>query len=151
MMTLDFDAAMPESSRAARDVLLLSADWQTRATILVMLKELGYGVMALPGVKWGLKALLQDRVEPRLILVDTKDDPDMSPDMVRRLRELLPELPFILLTGAFERAEYDPIRASVEVLLVRPVTVGAVVETVQQILPLDQKAGRSQVAHSDQS
>ena len=123
------------SQDAHRRLLLLSADWQTRATVLVTLKELGYEVMALPRFKWGLKALLQGRVEPPLVLVDSKDDPDISPEQVRYLRELLPDIPIILLTTAFHRPAYEAVRDQVDAFLVRPVTVGMVVEAVQKLLP----------------
>ena len=133
------DPTPSPKSRATQDahrrLLLLSADWQTRATVLVTLKELGYEVMALPRFKWGLKALLQGRVDPPLVLVDSKDDPDMSPEQVRYLRELLPDVPIILLTTAFQRPAYEAVRDQVDAFLVRPVTVRMVVEAVQKLLP----------------
>ncbi len=112
-------------------LLLLSADWQTRAMVLAELKERGHGVLALPGFRLGLKALLRDYVDPPLVLVDTKDDPDLSPEAIRELRELLPHTPILLLTGAFQQAEYQTVRDQVDAFLVRPISVGEIVQAIE--------------------
>ncbi|HXF63918.1 MAG TPA: hypothetical protein VNK95_20000 [Caldilineaceae bacterium] len=118
-----------------RRLLLTSADWQTRALTLVSLKELGYEVLALPGLRYGLRAILQDRVDPPLLLVDTKDDDAATPEQIARLHELLPDAPLVVLTEAWYRASYEPLRPNLAALLVRPVMVQEIVETVQRLLP----------------
>jgi DNA-binding response OmpR family regulator len=118
-----------------RRLLFTSADWQTRAMTLALLQEQGYEVMALPALRLGIKALLQDRVEPPLALVDTKDDEGATPEQLHYLRELLPETPIILLTGAFEQAVFAPLRDTIDLVLVRPISVGEIVEAVQRLAP----------------
>ncbi|GEM_PF-755166 len=113
-------------------LLLLSADWQTRALVLAELKERGYGVLALPGFRLGLKALLRGYVDPPLVFVDTKDDPELSPEAIRELRELLPHTPLLLLTGAFQQAEYRAVRDRVDAFLVRPIRVGEIVQAIER-------------------
>ncbi|RME12649.1 MAG: response regulator [Ardenticatenia bacterium] len=120
---------------AERRLLLLSRDWQTRALVLAELKERGYEVLALPGLTWGVKALVQGRVEPPLIIVDSRDDPDVTPETVRALHRMAPRAPIILLTTVFDRATLEPIRPEVAAFLVRPFTVGEVVEAVERLLP----------------
>lgn len=117
-----------------RRLLLLSADWQTRALTLAELKEHGYEVLALPGFTWGMKAILRNLVEPPLVIVDTKDDPDVTPDRVRQLKRLLPGVPLVLVVGTFDRARFEPLRDEVDAFLVRPLTVGQVVQAVMRHL-----------------
>jgi DNA-binding NtrC family response regulator len=118
-----------------RRLLLLSADWQTRALLLVSLKELGYAVLALPGLRWGLKAVLQEQVEPPLVFVDTKDDAEATPDALHHLRELIPDVPFLILTEAWYQASYAPLRGEVTALLARPLLIQELVDTIRRLLP----------------
>lgn len=120
---------------AERRILLLSRDWQTRALVLAELKERGYDVLALPGLTWGIKAIVQGRVEPPLIIVDSRDDPDVTPEKVRALQRMVPNAPVVVLATVFDRAALDPLRREVAAFLVRPFTVGDVVATVERLLP----------------
>ncbi|RME50848.1 MAG: hypothetical protein D6790_20700 [Caldilineae bacterium] len=129
-----------ETSSDSRRLLLLAADWQTRALTLAELKERGHQVLALPGLRWGLKALLQGRVDPPLVFVDTKDDDFVSPEEIHHLRELLPDVPIVLLTGVFERETYAAIQEDVDAFLVRPITIGEIVAAIEEKLPEGKKS-----------
>ncbi len=129
------DPLSAHSREDRRRLLLLSADWQTRALTLAELKEQGYEVLALPGFTWGMKAILRNLVEPPLVIVDTKDDSDVTPERVRQLKRLLPGVPLVLVVGTFEQGRFEPLRGEVDAFLVRPLTVGQVVRTVMRLLP----------------
>lgn len=117
-------------SEPARRLLLLAADWQTRTLTLAELQTRGYDVKALPGITWGIKALVQRRIEPALVVLDTKDDADVTPERVRDLIRMLPNVPIILIVTTFARSAYEPLRERVATLLVRPITIGDVVAAV---------------------
>ena len=114
-----------------RDILLIAADWRSRALTLAELQEAGYDVMAVPGLRYGLKAVLRSQVAPRLVLVDVWKDDFATPDRVEELTRALPEVPVVLLVGVFERADYAHLADRVAALLVRPMRVGDVVEHVR--------------------
>ncbi len=126
-------ATGPAASRRGGRLLLLSADWQTRALTLAELQARGHDVLALPGFTWGMKALLQHGVSPSLVIVDVKGDPDVNPERVRQLRRLLPGVPTVLVVGAFERSRFEPLRGEVDAFLVRPLTVGELADVVEQV------------------
>lgn len=121
----DMRKAEPE-----RRLLLLVADWQTRTLVLAELQTRGYDVMALSGFTYGIKALVQRRVEPLLIALDIKDDPDLTPERVHDVQRLAPEVPLVLIVTAFDRPAYESLRDRVAAFLVRPVTVGEIVDAI---------------------
>lgn len=125
---------VPASGPAQR-LLLLSADWQTRTLTLVSLQELGYAVLALPSLHLGVKAILAERVDPPLVLLDTKDDPRATPDQVQALRNLVPDAVMILIVEAWYRERYAALAAQMQAFLVRPILMRDLVATVQRLLP----------------
>lgn len=125
------------SSTPPRRLLLLSADWQTRTLTLVSLQELGYAVLALPGLRFGVRAILADRVDPPLVVVDTKDDPEATPQQVQALRALVPDAVMILVTEAWYRERYAPLASQMQGFLVRPILMHDLVDTVQHLLAPD--------------
>ncbi len=118
----------------ARDVLLVAADWHSRTLILGELQEAGYDVMALPGLRYGLKAVLRSQVAPRLVIADVWQDDFATPERVADLAQALPGVPIVLLTGAFEREAYAPLRDRLAALFVRPLRIGDVVEQARSLL-----------------
>jgi DNA-binding NtrC family response regulator len=122
-------------------VLLIAADWQSRALALAELQEAGYDVTALPGLRHALAALAapaRRAAWPALIILDVRAGEDAAPGRVEDLVALAAGVPLILVVGAFDRAAWEPLRARVAALLVRPVTVGALVDTVRRVLAADQ-------------
>lgn len=119
----------------ARDVLLIAADWHSRALILGELQEAGYDVMALPGLRYGLMAVLRSRVMPRLVIADVWQDDFATPKRVADLVQALPGVPIVLLTGTFEREAYASLRDRLAALFVRPLRVGDVVKQARALLP----------------
>jgi DNA-binding NtrC family response regulator len=120
---------------AVHPILLIAADWRARALTLAQLQEAGYEVEAVPGVRDAARALLSGSVEPGLLLLDTRDDADATPEKVAGLLELAPQAPAIVITGAYEQATWEPLRPRLAALLHRPISIARVVEAVQRVVP----------------
>jgi DNA-binding NtrC family response regulator len=116
------------------DVLLIAADWKSRALVLAELQEAGYSVIVAPALRHAYRTLLGRQVDPRVILLDVSGDADATPPYVEQLLSLAPGIPLILLTGAYEAEEWQPILEKAAGNLRKPVTVGEVVEAVRQAL-----------------
>lgn len=116
------------------DVLLIAADWQSRALLLAELQEAGYSVTAAPGLRHAYRALMGRRVRPEVIVLDVSGDEEATPGYVEQLLELAPGSPMILLAGALDLAAWQPLRDRVAGFLRRPLRVGDVVEAVQHRL-----------------
>ena len=119
------------------DILLSSADWQSRTLILAELQERGYEVMAVPGVKYAINAALKGLVDPPLLIIDVYGDESATPEDVRGLMTLFRDRPVILLVPVFDQARWEPLRGDVARYFRRPVRVGEVIQAVQQLLPTD--------------
>ena len=129
--------ADPPSVELRHDLLLSSADWQSRALILAELQELGYEVMAVPGVAYAINAILKGLDDPPLLLIDVYRDPEATPEKVRGLISLLPERPVILLAGTFDRERWLPLCEEVARCFLRPIRIGDVIDAVRDLLPLE--------------
>jgi DNA-binding NtrC family response regulator len=125
----------PLLSSARDDVLLVAADWQSRALTLAELQEAGYKVTAMPGLRYALAALAHRRVSPSVILLDVHSDEEVIPERVADLLALVPDIPLILVAGAFDLATWEPFRPHVATLLHRPISVRTLLATVQYLLP----------------
>ncbi|HIC88651.1 MAG TPA: hypothetical protein EYP04_04530 [Anaerolineae bacterium] len=123
-----------DTSEVRHGILLIAADWHVRALILAELQEAGYDVSAVPGLKCGLRAVLLGKTEPSLVVLVVDGDEFASPDQVKALLDVLPGIPIVLVTGAYDQAAYKPLRDRVAAFLVRPITVGDVVVAVQNLL-----------------
>jgi DNA-binding NtrC family response regulator len=121
-------------SAAGCDLLLIAADWQSRALLLAQLQEGGYSVTAAPALRHACPALMGQKVHPRLILLDTARDEDATPPYVEQLAELAPGIPTVLLIAAHHLQEWQPLQDRVAALLRRPVSVGEVVTVVRRLL-----------------
>lgn len=123
------------------DLLLTAADWQSRALILAELQELGYQVMAVPGVEYAINAILRGLNDPPLLLLDVHHDPAATPENVRGLISLLKGRPVILMVGIFDRERWEPLRGEVTRYFQRPVRIGDVIAAVQELLPPEATGG----------
>jgi DNA-binding NtrC family response regulator len=115
------------------DVLLVAADWQSRALLLAELQEAGYSVTAAPALRHAYRALLGRRVRPKVILLDVIGDADATPAYVEQLGDLAPGASLLLLVGAYDLAVWQPLQDRVAGFLRRPLKVGDVVEAVRRI------------------
>jgi DNA-binding NtrC family response regulator len=124
---------MPESPEG-RDVLLIAADFHERRLLYGELLEAGYNVVPVAGVAIALGHLLQKSVEPRLILLDVRNDQEATPKSVQYLSALV-SAPFIVVVGTVDRELWTAIEPSVAAFLARPITIGQIVEAVKRMLP----------------
>jgi hypothetical protein len=117
----------------ACEVLLVSAEWQSRALLLAELQEGGYGVTALPGMSLALRALATGRVRPDVVLIEATPDLHVRPINVEQMLGLLEGVPVILVVGAYDAADFEPLRERVAALLRRPIRVGSIVAEVRNL------------------
>jgi DNA-binding NtrC family response regulator len=119
-----------------RDVLLVAADLNERRLIYGELLEAGYDVLPVPGIVRALALLLPHSVEPRLVLLDVRDDKEASPQSVDYLASLVAGIPLIVVVGSIDRAIWEPLAGKVAALVHRPVTIGQIVDVVKRTLPV---------------
>ena len=128
-----------------RDILLIAADWQSRALILAELQEAGHEVMAVPGLHYAVSAIMKGLIDPRLTLLDVRDDDYATPERVQRLMEMTPNAAYILIVPVYHRAIWEPLAQRGARVLSRPIRVGDVVRIVEQTLAERAKAGEQSV------
>jgi DNA-binding NtrC family response regulator len=118
----------------AQQVLLVAAQWRVRALLLAELQELGYEVVALPGLRWVVPALATRRAQPLAVVLDVTGDSHASPEGVAQVLELLGDTPAVLLVGTYQAAIYAHLEPRVARYMVRPVRVERIVEAVQELV-----------------
>jgi hypothetical protein len=132
------DEAVLETSATDTRPLLIAADWQSRALLLAELQERGIEVRTEAGVRWATRALLNERLAPPLLLLDTASDPDATPDKVERLLAILAEdgahPTLVFLVSIFGRAEWQEPFGDRATILTRPRTVNEIASLVQALL-----------------
>ena len=116
-------------------LLLIAADWQTRALLMAELQEAGYTVTALPGIRLALPALALGQLRPSLVVLDVTGDPAADAPSVERVLDQLDPIPVVLLAGAFTARHFEPLKGRAAAWLTRPFRVGDVVCAIQAILP----------------
>ena len=125
---------MSGSGALRRDILLSSADWQSRALILAELQERGYEVMAVPGVRYAINAALKGLIDPPLLIIDVYGDKSATPEQVSGLLTLFRSRPAILLTPALNQARWEPLRPRVARYFRRPIRIGDVIDAVEALM-----------------
>lgn len=117
-------------------VLLVVGDWRERALILAQLQEEGHTVHAANTVRWAIAQLGRGLVAPDVAVVDLVAQDAAEQDLVT-LRRLIGEVPLVLCTGVYERADAQDRLAPARVL-VRPFRVQDVVDVVRDVLGGDE-------------
>jgi DNA-binding NtrC family response regulator len=117
-----------------RELLLIAADWQSRTLVLAELEEAGRDVMSLPGIRFGLKVAAAGRVQPSLLVIDSHDDPDATPEGIASLLALFQGVPAILIAGAFDYESLQALQPQVLGLLKRPVAIREIKANIEQAL-----------------
>ncbi len=125
---------MVVDSERRTEILLVSADWRSRALLLAELQEAGYDVVALPSLEIALAALASGRVRPRGVILDTYGDPDATPRRIGQLLNFLEEdVPLVLIVGVYDAQGLSSLRERVALWLSRPLRVGDVIAAIRQI------------------
>jgi CheY-like chemotaxis protein len=118
-------------------ILVVSADWQTRALLAAQLSEMSKRtVVSAPGVNEALGLVKIAGVQPALLVVDA--GPEMAAKDVERLLEGVPGVPLVLCVSALRRSELDPLRERCAAYLTRPVSVGEIVQAAVEVLATPQ-------------
>lgn len=116
-------------------VMLVMGKWQERALVSAQLQEEGYRVKTFPNLEVAAAYLCHASVLPDAVILDYGSI-KVSPEKLKAFRLLLGEIPLVLCTAPYSRD-----RAAEEVLkpariLVRPFTIGELVEAIKGLLPL---------------
>ncbi|HEC35254.1 MAG TPA: hypothetical protein ENI39_01825 [Anaerolineae bacterium] len=126
---------MTAQSQTGGEVLLIATEWRARALLLAELREAGYEVVALPGMRAAFPPLVAGQVRPALAVLDLVGDPEARPRRVRQMLRFLEGVPVVLLVGAYGVPSFTPLREEVDAWLTRPLRVGSVVAAVQRLYP----------------
>jgi DNA-binding NtrC family response regulator len=117
----------------ARPILVLSADWQTRALLAAQIGETsGREVISAPAVNEALALIRMAGIDPALVIVDAGQQ--VTRAEVERLMDALPDMPLVLSVSALRRTEFDPLQSRCAAYLVRPVSIGRIVQAAAHIL-----------------
>jgi len=117
----------------AGPILVISANWQTRALLAAHLGETsGCNVVSAPGVNEALGLVRIVGIHPVLLVVDAGQQ--MTREDVERLMDTLPDTPLVLSVSALHRASFDPLREHLAAYLPRPVSIGRIAQAVIRVL-----------------
>lgn len=114
-------------------IILIAREWKARAFIMAQLSEEGYGVRALQTLEEALMLLCRGMVRPRLIILDTLGQ-SLKEATLTDLQTLAGDAPILVCTGPFDLARFDFEEAGFTNLLVRPFTVGDVMNAVREVI-----------------
>ncbi len=115
--------------------MLVMGKWQERALVSAQLQEEGYRVKAFPDVDTAAAFLCGTPTLPDVVVLDFKGLV-IPAEKLKALKLLLGEIPLVLCTAPHGRdREAEEVLKPAEVL-VRPFTVGEVVEVVRKLVPL---------------
>jgi hypothetical protein len=107
--------------------LLIAADWQSRALLLAELEERGIEVRTEAGIYWATRVLMEERLAPPLVLLDTSGDPDATPHKVEQLLKILADdkvyPTLVFLVSVYQRNEWHARFGPRAIVLARPKTV----------------------------
>lgn len=117
-------------------IMVISPDWRTRALLAAQICEsCDCDTVSAPGIDEALTLLSLVPVRPVLVVIDTgQAQGEIGPAEIERLRLRLPEVPFVLVTSAFQRASLASSERYCAACLTRPVSIGAIAETVKRLL-----------------
>ncbi len=126
------------------EILLIAADWRFRVLVRSQLLEEGYRVTALSSLGHAIALLQRNREQPQVIVLDAQGmGVDAGP--LRDLWRLTGEPAMVFCGGMVSRSALAQEEVVPAVVLLRPFTVGEVVEEVRKLIPWPEQAGRSAV------
>lgn len=112
--------------------MIISKDRLERAYIGAQLIEEGFEVEGSANLIQGARDIREGKIRPELVIIDTRDQ-DFDKEIVRVLYRLIPDVPLLLIQGAWDNPQTLDWAAGVS-KLTRPVTVGQVVEKVKEVM-----------------
>jgi hypothetical protein len=120
-------------SVSSSPILVVSASWRTRVLLAAQIAEVtGREVVSASGVDEALGLVKLGRLEPALLVVDTGEQ--IGCESAERLLDAKRETPAVAIVGRVRRHWFDGLRDRCDAYLLRPVTMGAIAETVAKML-----------------
>jgi DNA-binding NtrC family response regulator len=114
-------------------ILVVSAKWETRTLLVAQIGEMvERNVISAPAVNEALGLIKLDGIDPALIVVDTGQQ--ISVEDVKRLMEAKRGTPVVLVVSRLRREAFQELRGSAAAILARPVSIGRIAQTVNQVL-----------------
>jgi DNA-binding NtrC family response regulator len=126
----DADQAGMLSATMAQ-VVLVGKDWQTRALLRAQLIEEGLEVEAAETVREALPTLQEPALRPSLLIADVSASDDPSAD-IEQLAAWEAQIPVWIIAGRNLLAEPQLKGRGFELILVRPIDVGKLVEEIKR-------------------
>lgn len=120
-------------SRYVKQVLVIAGSWTTRALIGAQLAEEGFEVTGSDTFESAVSQLEQSRIKPRLLIVESTNI-IINSKAIAHLDEISHGAPLILICGAWDCPQL--IWTGAIHRLVRPTTIGQIVEKVKEVFPI---------------
>ena len=114
-------------------ILIAGRDWQSRALLRAQLLEEGFEVEAYEIVSDALSALTTGVSRPELLIADVSSGDDPSADL-EALSAGSSKIPMWIIASRAYRLEKGLLTHGFEIILLRPVEVGELVERIKQRL-----------------
>ena len=112
--------------------MIISKDRLERAYIGAQLIEEGFEVEGSANLIQGVSDIRERKIRPELVIIDASDQ-DFDKEIVRVLYRLIPDVPLLLIHGAWDNPQTLDWAAGVT-KLTRPVTVVQVVGKVKEVM-----------------
>lgn len=112
-------------------VVLVGKDWQTRALLRAQLIEEGLEVEAVETVREALRTLQEPALRPSLLIVDLCSSEDPSTE-IEQLAAWAARIPVWIIASRNLLAEPQLKGRGFELILVRPIDVGELVEQIKR-------------------
>jgi DNA-binding NtrC family response regulator len=126
----DADQAGMLSATMAQ-VVLVGRDWQTRALLRAQLIEEGLEVEAVETVREALPTLQEPALRPSLLIADLYSSEDPSTE-IEQLAAWAAQIPIWIIAGRNLLAEPPLKGRGFELILVRPIDMGELVEQIKR-------------------
>jgi DNA-binding NtrC family response regulator len=114
-------------------ILVVSAKWETRTLLVAQIGEMvERNVISAAGVNEALGLIKLGGIDAALMVVDTGQQ--ISVGDVERLIEAKRGTPVVLVVSRLRREAFQELRGSAAAILARPVSIGRIAQTVNQVL-----------------
>jgi signal transduction histidine kinase len=126
-------AALEQTSKPALNVLVVDDEPRVREVISAFLRSEGHGVTTANNGREGFE---QFQTKPFDLIVTDRAMPEMSGDqMAGLIKQVSPNIPVVLLTGFGALIEVTSAQSKdIDVVLSKPVTLGALRKTIESLL-----------------
>ncbi len=115
--------------------MVVMSKWQERALVSAQLQEEGYRIKSFPDIEVAAAYLCHAPVLPDAVVLDYRGL-KISVEKLKAFRLLLGDVPLVLCTAPYSRDQVAEEVLNPARILVRPFTVGEVVEAIKGLLPL---------------